>query len=164
MDIYFQPKDLDAVESQRLERIQAARRIRRSKSAPSSGRSSSVSDSSKGGGGGGGGGGNEDSGKSTCLPNIFKMQQKSSDKHSTHKDLHQQQPTQQDHISPPLSPDSNPPSYNEALERFNHNTDKDIIEEGNENSNNKQCNNNEDCPEAKDESTTPLLIHHQNQR
>nr|ASK12219.1 potassium voltage-gated channel Kv1.1-like protein [Conus betulinus] len=89
-----QPKDIDAVESQRLERIQAARRIKRSKSAHSH-RSYSV-DSRV-----------EEEATSTCLPNCFRAHQRSDRDH-----LYRSR--NDTSVSDFPSPDSNPPSYEGA--------------------------------------------------
>ena len=124
---HFQPKDLDTVEAQRLERIQAAKRIRRSKSAPSSGRSGSV-----------GAGDTKEEETTSCLPNIFKMQQKS-DKHQTEH---------QESCAEIPSPISDPPPYESVGHDHNENT--------RQNSSSFK-NYQDDCSELRDESTAPLL-------
>ncbi|XP_071121351.1 potassium voltage-gated channel subfamily A member 1-like [Mytilus edulis] len=143
-----EPKDLDAVESQRIERQQAAKRIRRSKSAPNSGRSCSVSDSSKGGQGTG------EETKSACLPNIFKMQQKNSDKY---KDQNNQQ---EQITTPPISsPDSNPPPYQDSLQYINCDPASNNLENVPVN----KCHKDE-WSDTKDETTVPLLEKIQNNK
>ena len=120
----FQPKDIEASESHRLERIQAARRIRRSKSAPSSARSGSVSVNT------------EEETTSTCLPNIFKMQQKS----DKHKDREKEET-----CADIPSPSSDPPPYESVGgER------KDSAAEGIKNY-------QDDGTDLRDDSTVPLL-------
>ncbi|XP_025087448.1 potassium voltage-gated channel subfamily A member 2-like isoform X1 [Pomacea canaliculata] len=85
-----QPKDIDAVESQRLERIQAARRIKRSKSAHSH---HSYSVDSR-----------QEEETSTCLPNCLRFQQRS-DRDQLYRSRNDTS------VSDFPSPDSNPPSY-----------------------------------------------------
>ena len=93
--LLLQPKDIDAVESQRLERIQAARRIKRSKSAHSH-RSYSVDS-------------RVEEETSTCLPNCFRPHQRSDRDH-----LYRSR--NDTSISDFPSPDSNPPSYEGAYQ------------------------------------------------
>ncbi|RUS79611.1 hypothetical protein EGW08_012636 [Elysia chlorotica] len=90
-----QSKDIDAVESQRLERIQAARRIKRVKSTNS--RRSYSADSRNEDGGGG----------SSCLPTCLRGQRRS-DKDRLYRSR------QESSCSDFPSPDSNPPSYDGA--------------------------------------------------
>ena len=167
----FQPKDIDAVESQRLERVQAAKRIKRSRSAPNSGRSSSVSDSSRAGKGGEGGGGDDtDITKSTCLPNIFKMQ-KQGDKHSRKDHQHSNKTSSQQKENTTIlpsqvsSPDSNPPSYNDTIcaSGGNNKTCDTVVLIGyNTHTNANKCQpNNDESLELRDEPNTPLLQHQQ---
>ncbi|XP_046378811.1 potassium voltage-gated channel subfamily A member 1-like isoform X1 [Haliotis rufescens] len=96
-------KDIDAIESQRHDRIQAAKRIRRSKSAQSQ-RSYSVDSRT------------EES-STTCLPNCLRMQQRS-DRDQLYRP--QNDPSSSDYPSP----DSNPPLSEEAVhyagQRFSH--------------------------------------------
>jgi hypothetical protein len=89
----LQPKDIDAVESQRLERIQAARRIKRTKSAHSH-RSYSVDS-------------RVEEETSTCLPSCFRPHQRSDRDH-----LYRSR--NDTSVSDFPSPDSNPPSYGEG--------------------------------------------------
>ncbi|GFN87318.1 hypothetical protein PoB_001382400 [Plakobranchus ocellatus] len=91
----FKSKDIDAVESQRLERIQAARRIKRVKSTQS--RRSYSADSRNEDGGGG----------SSCLPTCLRGQRRS-DKDRLYRSR------QESSCSDFPSPDSNPPSYDGA--------------------------------------------------
>ena len=86
----LQPKDIDAVESQRQERIQAAKRIKRSRSAHSY-RSYSVDS-------------HVEEETSTCLPRCFRHRQR-----SDHDQLYRSR--NDTSISDFPSPDSNPPSY-----------------------------------------------------
>uniref|UniRef100_A0A2C9K323 BTB domain-containing protein n=1 Tax=Biomphalaria glabrata TaxID=6526 RepID=A0A2C9K323_BIOGL len=87
-------KDLDAVESQRLERIQAARRIKRVKSTQS--RRSYSADSR-----------NDEGRSSSCLPNCLRSQRRP-DKDRLYRSR------QESSCSDFPSPDSNPPSYDGA--------------------------------------------------
>ncbi|XP_052718037.1 potassium voltage-gated channel subfamily A member 1-like isoform X5 [Crassostrea angulata] len=143
------PKDIDQVESQRLERIQAAKRIRRSKSQPNTGRSSSVSDSSKTG--------NGDSTKSTCLPNIFKMNPKSSDKQQNYTEITSSNPNAN---KTGKRSSIEPPSYQEVQ---NQHSPTDITvniipaEPEETDLDGKACDNDEECTDA--ECHVPLLHH-----
>lgn len=126
---YFQPKDLDASESQRLERIQAAKRIRRSKSAPSSARSGSVTVATP----------PEEETTSTCLPNIFKMQQKSD----------KQKDRDKEEICADIpSPVSDPPPYESVGHDHNENAHGSVT---------PFKSYQENGSELRDESTAPLL-------
>ncbi|KAK3727673.1 hypothetical protein RRG08_032632 [Elysia crispata] len=95
-----QSKDIDAVESQRLERIQAARRIKRVKSTQS--RRSYSADSRHEDGGGG----------SSCLPTCLRGQRRSDKDRLYRRVPHVSR--QESSCSDFPSPDSNPPSYDGA--------------------------------------------------
>ena len=129
--VYFQPKDLDASESQRLERIQAAKRIRRSKSAPSAARSGSVTVSPTQE--------EEETTSTTCLPNIFKMQQKS-DK--------QKDKDKEESCADIPSPVSDPPPYDSVRHDHNENAHRGVT---------SYKSYQEDGHELREESTAPLL-------
>ncbi|KAK7481876.1 hypothetical protein BaRGS_00026902 [Batillaria attramentaria] len=127
--VWNTPKDIDAVESQRLERIQAARRIKRSKSAHSH-RSYSV-DSRQ-----------EEDTSSTCLPNCLRPQARSDRDH-----LYRSR--NDTSVSDFPSPDSNPPSYEGTCQGAEFRT------RSWSSSNTKSL--PEDCLENRDERTALLV-------
>lgn len=107
-----------------------------------------MSDSSKGGQGTG------EETKSACLPNIFKMQQKNSDKY---KDQNNQQ---EQITTPPISsPDSNPPPYQDSLQYINCDPASNNLESVPVN----KCHKDE-WSDTKDETTVPLLEKIQNNK
>lgn len=125
--ISLQPKDIDAVESQRLERIKAARRIKRSRSSHSH---RSYSADSR-----------QEEETSTCLPNCLRSQQRSDRDH-----LYRSR--NDTSISDFPSPDSNPPSYEGAYQATE-------VQSRSWSSNTKSL--PEDCQEIKEERTALLV-------